>query len=46
MQMFAHLSDVPDFADKINIFIALAPIASIAYQSSHLLEALGYTPIA
>ena len=29
--MFARLADVPDFADKINLFIALAPVISTVH---------------
>lgn len=44
--MFAHLSDYPDFADKLNIFIAIAPIASITYLESEIFDVLSYTPLA
>ena len=29
--MFAHLAEQPDFMEKINIFIALAPVATIRH---------------
>jgi len=32
--MFARLADVPDFADKINLFIALAPVISTVHLDS------------
>lgn len=44
--MFAHLSDVPDFADKINIFIGLAPVSSLVHSTSALLTVLDKTHIA
>jgi pimeloyl-ACP methyl ester carboxylesterase len=45
-QMFAHLSDYPEFADKLNVFIALAPIASVVHQTSWLLSAVSYSGLA
>lgn len=42
--MFAHLSDYPEFAGKINLFVALAPIASIVHIESLILEASAYIP--
>jgi pimeloyl-ACP methyl ester carboxylesterase len=43
-QMFAELSDVPEFADKISLFIGLAPVASTRYITSMVLWALSHTP--
>lgn len=44
--MFARLADDPDFADKLNVFIALAPIASVTYEESGVLRLVGATPLA
>lgn len=45
-QMFAQLSDNPDFADKINIYCAFAPIASIYHQTIWAIDLAAYTPLA
>ena len=43
MQMFAQLSENPDFADKINLFVALAPVSSLVHSTSGLLSTLDFT---
>jgi lysosomal acid lipase/cholesteryl ester hydrolase len=43
-QMFAKLSETPNFADKINLFIGLAPVASTKHLDSIVIHALSYTP--
>jgi pimeloyl-ACP methyl ester carboxylesterase len=44
IQMFAHLSEDPDFADKIGLFIAVAPVASVVHLRSKLINFLAETP--
>ena len=39
--MFAHLADNPDFSEKLNLFIALAPIASVTNHNSPVFKLLG-----
>ena len=43
MMMFAHLSENPDFAEKINLFVPLAPVASLVHATSGLLTLLDFT---
>ena len=41
--MFVQLSENPDFADKINLFVPLAPVASVIHAKTALLKLLDFT---
>ena len=40
MVMFAQLAENPDFAEKINLFVPLAPVGSLVHSTSALLKVL------
>jgi len=40
IQLFALLSEDPSFSEKLNIFVALAPVAYVAHVESLILQAL------
>ncbi len=46
IQMFAALSDNPDLADKLDLFIAVAPVASIVHIKCEFFRVLGDTLLA
>lgn len=42
--MFAHLSEHPEFIEKLNIFIALAPVGSVRHIDVEILQLLEKVP--
>lgn len=36
--MFARLSEYPEFADKIRLFVGIAPVAAVANSTAELLH--------